>query len=302
MSEHITHVAVYEDCVRILKNSGNKITPAFHEALEQAYLSGLICCGSRGNHIYAVPILEKARENYGTPAYTNEIVEQVAGAVGWLLHRASDIQMKPLFKEVDQLKNPMLFENESQMYHDAETYREVYQGGKVSTESPYELIDESVLSNRMEKNEAAGNINTDQLENVMAHYYVSEIAGNCVFTNELDDVNEFTEKLVEYSLDLYEDLRMYIRAYNNPEPYKYHGYITKFNIYNPNDELIRYVRYVQKNDRPHPEIDLNKALSTSNKQSNYAQALKRGLDYTVALSEFFEKKISKEEVEKRCEI
>jgi hypothetical protein len=51
MSEHITHVAVYEDCTRIFKHSKEKFTRAFHESLEAAYDAGMFCSGSRGNHL-----------------------------------------------------------------------------------------------------------------------------------------------------------------------------------------------------------------------------------------------------------
>lgn len=302
MSEHITHIAVYEDCARIIKNSGNKFTKAFHEALETAYDSGLICCGSRGNHIYAIPILETNREIYGTNKYGPKEAEQVAGAIGWLAHRASDLQMKPMFKKVDELGNQMLTADESQMYHDAVTYKNVYKGGKISTNSKYELVDESTLSYRMHANPAAKNLNIDHFEDLMAHNYVAQILGNCVFTNELKNINEFAEKIVEYSNDLYEDLRMYVRAYENPVPFKMQGYINNFNIYDPADDLIQFVRYVQENNTTHQKINLQEALGKAENQSKYAQALKMGYDFVSALSDFFDKKISKEETIKLCQI
>lgn len=302
MSEHITHIAVYEDCVRIIKQSVSRFTPAFHEALEDAYDSGMICCGARGNHIYAIPIIEKNREIYGTSKYSQREKEQVAGAVGWLLHRASDLEMKPMFQKVTDLGNTVLHEEECEMYHDAVTFRKVYQGGKLDTKSPYEFIDESVLADKMNTNKASDNVEFGHFENLMAHYYVAEWVRQCNFTHELQDVNQFAEKLVDYSQDLYEDLRVYIRAFNNPEPYKMQGYIHNFNIYDDNDSLIRYVRYLQENDKPDPEINLEKALEEAQNQSHYARALKRGYEYAGALSDFFEKRISKEETIKRCEI
>lgn len=302
MSEHITHIAVYEDAVRVINHTKKNIPKAFHEALEEAYDSGLLCCGARGNHLYAIPILEKSRELYGTPEYNQEIREQLAGAIGWLLHRAADIQMKPIFRKIDELGNPVLYSDECEMYHDAVSYREVYRGGKLSTETPVELVDTSVLSHRMEKNPASQKLNIEFFENLMAHYFVAEIAGNCLFTKTLDNVDEYTNKLVEYSLDLYEDLRMYIRAWENPEPFKYHGYITNWDIYNPQDELIQFVRYVQEHGKAHPEIDVDEALAKAGNQCNYARALKRGLDYIAGMSDFFNRKISREELVRVCEI
>jgi len=302
MSEHITHIAVYEDCIRILKHSGNKITKAFHEALDKAYDSGLLCCGARGNHLYALPILKKNREIYGTSDYTQEHMEQVAGAIGWMLHRASDLQMKPIFRDIEDLENPVLSSSECEMYHDATTFREVYQGGKRSTESPYQLVDESVLSYKMEANPASKHLNMGYFEQLMTHSYLSEIVNNCVFTKQFKDVDSYTSKLVSYSLDLYEDLRVYIRAYQNPEPFKQQAYISNCDIYKPSDPLIQFVRYVQQNNKPHPKIKLDEALLSAETDSNYSQALKLGYDFSVALSDFFEKKISEKMTLAKCRI
>lgn len=302
MSEHITHIAVYEDCMRIMQHGPKKLTKAFHEAVDKAYDAGLFCSGARGNHLFAIPIIEDNRELYGTPRYGKKEAEQVAGAVGWLTHRAADLQMKPIFKQVDELGNQMLWSDECQMYHDAMVYKEVYKGGKLSTLSDLHPVNETLLSHRMQANTASKHLNVDCFENLMAHYYVGQMMSNNLFTSELGDVNEFTEKMVESSSDLYEDLRIYIRAYENPEPFKYHGYLSNFNIYNREDALIRFVRYVQEHNAPHPSVSLPKALADASQQSNYAQALKRGYDYIEALSDFFEKKISREKVIELCEI
>lgn len=302
MSEHIAHIAVYEDSVRIMQHGPKKITKAFHEAIDTTYDAGLFCSGARGNHLFAIPIIEANRELYGTSRYGKKEAEQVAGAIGWLTHRAADLQMKPIFNQVDELGNQMLWSDECQMYHDALVYKEVYKGGRLSTLSDIHQVNETLLSPRMQANAASKHVNVDCFENLMAHYYVGQMLSTNLFTRELGDVNEFTEKMVESSSDLYEDLRIYIRAYENPEPFKYHGYLSNFNIYNSEDALIRFVRHVQENNAPHPSVSLPEALADASRQSNYAQALKRGYDYIEALSDFFEKKISRDEVIKLCEI
>lgn len=302
MSEHITHIAVYEDCTRIMKHKPDRFTKAFHNAIQTSYDTGMFCSGSRGNHLYAIPILEKNREIYGSSKYSNAEIEQVAGAVGWLTHRAADLEMKPMFKKINSLDNNMLIENECQMYHDAVVYKYVYQGGKISTDSPNERIDESVLAHQMNANPASQHLYIDHFEELMTHNYVAQMVEQCLFTEELNDINTFTEKLVTSSQDLYEDLRIYIRAYENPEPYKIQGYINNYNIYDPEDPLILFVRYVQENGKAHPEIDIDAALKEASNQSHYARALRRGFDYVAALSDFFDGEISKEETVKRCEI
>ena len=83
MSEHITHIAVYEDSMRIVKHGPVKLTKAFLEAIDEAYDAGMFCSGARGNHLFAIPILEANRDLYGTSRYGKKEAEQVVGAIGW---------------------------------------------------------------------------------------------------------------------------------------------------------------------------------------------------------------------------
>ncbi len=97
MSEHITHIAVYEDCARIILNT-DRFCKAFRTCVRNQYDSGIITSGSRGNHLWAVPIFEKYRDGWKQDEQDVKIQQQIAGAIGWLTHRASDLQMKPLWR------------------------------------------------------------------------------------------------------------------------------------------------------------------------------------------------------------
>ncbi len=293
MSEHLTHVAVYEDCYNMIQHSGNRFTKAFRESTEKAFDSGLFCSGSRGNHLFAVPILEKNRDLYHSGKATSETLEQIAGAIGWITHRAADLQMKPLFNAIDELNVEPFYSDECQMYHDAEVFRQVFDGGKKTSVSPYSYLHEATLSSHMKPHPAVKHLNADVLENNFTHYILYELLTTKVFIDQEENVEKLAEKIIGQSQDLYEDLRIYIRAFEEPEPLKQMGYITRPNFYDPNDHIIQFVRYAQEHNKPHPSINLDESLDLASNQSHYAQALKKGYNYLFAASEFFDGKIEK---------
>ena len=284
MSEHITHVAVYEDCVRLIKADRENFPKIFTQSVEECHDSGLFCSGSRGNHLYAIPIIEKYK-NRKPESFNKREKEQIAGAIGWLTHRASDLQMKPVFHD-----------NECEMYHDAVMFKEVYQGGALSSESQYEKFSPATLAHGMKGNPAADYVNVPLTENVFTHYFLSELARLQHFVNELDDVNEYCDLLIQNSQNLYEDLRIYIDAFQTPDYHKLMYYIHNFNVYDEEDALIKIVRDIQINDKfPTPER-LQKALNTADQQSQYAQAVKKGYDYLMGAGKFYADELSKSQV------
>lgn len=296
MSEHLTHVAIFEDSYHIVKHSKEKFTAAFHESLDKAFDSGLFCSGSRGNHFFSIPLLEKNRDIYKQGKATLKHLEQIAGAIGWITHRAADHQMKPIFRIIENQKNPVLTSTEKQMYDDAESFRQVFNGGKKTSTSPYSLLTEATLSTGMKPHPATDHIHTDVFENIFTHYILHEMLLTNNFIQQEQDVEVLVDKIIGQSQDLYEDLRIYIRAFENPEPVKQTAYLLKHNYYNPDDQIIQFVRYAQEHHKPHPSINLDYALGQTEGKSLYAQALKKSYDYLLAASDFFDGKIDKSTV------
>ncbi len=295
MSEHLTHVAVYEDTVRLIKANRENFPKIFTQSVEECHDSGLFCSGSRGNHLYAIPIIEKFK-NRKPESFSTRDKEQIAGAIGWLTHRASDLQMKPIFGIIEKGEHPVFHDNECQMFHDAVMFKEVYKGGTLSSKSPYQKFSPATLAHGMKGNPAADYLNVPLTENVFTHYFLSEMAGLQHFINELDDVDEYCDLLIENSQNLYEDLRIYIDAFQSPDYHKLVYYIHNFNVYDEEDALIKIVRDIQINDKfPLPER-LQEALSTADQQSQYAQALKKGYDYLIGAGKFYNNEISKAQV------
>ncbi len=294
MSEHITHVAVYEDTARLMAADKENFPAAFPFSIKNAYDSGLFCSGSRGNHLFAVPILEKYK---GQPPgeLDEKALEQISGALGWLSHRASDLQMKPLFRVLEDKNHPVFHDNECQMYHDAISFKEVYKGGTISTGSKYEKLSPATLSHQMKGTPAAEHLNVTPAENVFTHYYMSEFTRLQNLRDD-DDINQFAENIIQNSQNLYEDLRIYINAFQDPEYHKLTAYIYNDNMYDEEDSLIKIVRDIQLFDQ-YPDSDtLKKALQTSEGQSQYAQALKKGYDFLFAAGKFYNGNMDKSDL------
>ena len=284
MSEHITHIAVYEDCSRMILNS-KRFCEAFRTCIKNQYDSGMITSGSRGNHLWAVPIFEKYREGWDQGKQDKEIQEQIAGAIGWLTHRASDLQMKPLWRAMVK-KDPSFNDSEMQIYHDAVTVKEVYEGGKRSTESPYELITPSTLEKGMVSHSASDSVNVSQVETLLAYMWQREFVELHQFNADKEDADAYVDNFIDNHQPFTEDLRIYFEAFQKPDPQKMEEYIYSFNHYDPEDEIIQYVRGLQRN-LPYEHIDLEMAVKKAENQSQYAQALRKGYVFLTSANDFF---------------
>ena len=129
-------------------------------------------------------------KNRKADSFKKDETEQIAGAIGWITHRASDLQMKPIFRILEDKNHPVFHDNECQMYHDAIVFKEVYQGGTVSTKSQYEKLSPATLAHGMKGNPASAYVNVPLTENVFTHYFMSEFAKQQHFINDINDIND----------------------------------------------------------------------------------------------------------------
>ncbi|MFW5831674.1 MAG: hypothetical protein ACOCVA_05450, partial [Prolixibacteraceae bacterium] len=161
---------------------------------------------------------------------------------------------------------------------------------------PYQAFSPATLAHDMKGNPAAEYMNVPMAENVFTHYFMKELVSLQQFIGDIDDINQYCDLLISNSQNLYENLRIYIDAFQNPDPQKLIDYIYNFNVYDSQDSLIQIVRDIQlKNEYP-ADSRLKEALETSENQSQYAQSLKLGYDFLFGAGQFYEGKISKPEV------
>ncbi len=290
MSEHLTHIAVYEDCARLILNTG-KFCEAFRACVSAQYDSGLTTSGTRGNHLYAVPILATYKDQWDQVAGDQKVRQQVAGAIGWITHRAADLQMKPTWRAKLEL-DPEFPDSEMQIYHDAVTFREVYDGGMRSTNSAFEQLSPHTLEKDMASHPASKLLDEKQVEELVTFLYQKEFVALHSFHDSREDIQQWLDDFLEYHQEFTEDLRRYIEAFQHPDPGKMETYVYGINYYHPEDPLIQWVRGIQNgNDVSH--IDLDHALEQAADQSHYAQAVRKAFLFTHAASEYFENRLEK---------
>jgi hypothetical protein len=306
MSEHITHIAVYEDCARLSLHS-KRINEAFKASLREFPDMGLLASASRGNHLIAVPIIEQAKALSARQTNTKENKMKLAAAVGWIAHRAADLQTKPLVKKYNPGGDKKDDESENEIYHDAVTWDKVYGGGKTNSISPEVWFSPAVMEEGMKSHPAASAINVDETELLFSLLIKRSLLEQHNFMRQEKDLEKWLANFFDNRQHFSEDFRVYIEAYQNPAPEKMKRYIQDVNFYNEQDELIRLARSLQQG-KAAPGIDLDTAFEKAKSQSHYAQALRRGMHSMFTASAYYEDKVTKEalydamEIEKQSRI
>ncbi|CAN5378614.1 hypothetical protein BH23BAC1_BH23BAC1_49830 [soil metagenome] len=294
MSEHLTHIAVYEDCARLAILS-KWINEAFTNSLKDHPDIGLLASASRGNHLYAVPIIEKAKSLNSNELKKKENKMKLAASVGWITHRAADLQTKPLVKTIDYKKETRFEESEFEIYQDAVTWDKVYSGGKQKSWSENVWLSPAVMETGMSSHPAANAINVDETELLLAILVQRSLLEEHKFTKDQKDFEKWLKIFLERRQKYSEDYRVYIDAYQNPNPEKMQKYIYDTNFYNEDDELIRLARSLQKGSAE-KNISINEAIEKAENQSHYAQALYKGMLYLKAANDFYEGRENKDHV------
>ncbi len=289
MSEHLTHVAVYEDTCRMVERS-NKISPALKTCLQEQYDSGMICSGSRGNHLFAVPILRTCRKQWKNGDRSPETQQKIAGALGWLTHRAADLHAKPLFWAVDDEKNPKYSGDEYRIYHDAVVLKKVYKGGKTDTLSAYEYFSPALLEPHMKSERGSYEFQLDRVEPYFTRFWQTEFVKLHHFSSEFENSQDWFTKLFKNIQDYSENLKKYFDAFHSPDPDKMQKYIIKPNFYDENDTLIRYVRAIQGGSEP--AVELETAIESDDNASDYAQMIKKSYEFLTAANRYFHEEIN----------
>jgi hypothetical protein len=277
MSENITHTAVTDDCARLAIYSPIICAPfkeVFAQQLEIARLGGLTRAGGK----YVITLLDRYREKWPAAADGGLLAQKLAFVLGWLCHRAADLQMKPIFRKVDA--DCTLKPTDCSVYHDVFLFREVYAGGQGEPYSP------GILS-----------LEAGELEGALRSLWQRALVGMHTFIPDEQDVEGWLERLFATRQRFYVDIRRYARAYAQPDPDKVRRFLDEVNFYDGGDPLIRLARSIQAGTLG-TEIDLPAALpaavSAAATQSQYAQALRRGYLYLEAASGYFEGQIDEE--------
>lgn len=288
MSEHLTHIAVCEDSIRLILHSDE-----IHEDIKRSLRTfpdiALFSSSSRGNHLFAVPFIEKVRDE-GPFEHSDEIL---ASGIGWLTHRAIDLQVKPLEPSYyENINDPHFSKDEADAYQDAVTFKKVFGGGNKRSLSPHIQFSEDILTYGMDDHPGSRLLHTYYVEPHVVSLIKQNLMALHKFNAESPNLEEWLEKFSDSYQQSTEDLRVYIEAFTEPDPKKMEVYIYAVNFYNDNDDIIRLVRSLQ--DQGETDLSLHEALQKAEDQSHYAQGLAKSYKYLKNASDFYENKISKD--------
>lgn len=290
MSEHITHIAVYDDTVLLLKNSGF-VAQALINSITREPDCGWVTSGSNGNHIWAVPILEKYRDRYNAGDHSREVLQKISAAVGWITHRAADLVVKPVLAAVKYEQNTGFNEQEQSAYYDMVVFREVFDSGIISP-SPLEPLSMASFEPEMDSHPAATILNLPALEIASSHYYLAKLLSSNLPDNKPDEVDVWFDSFMQSRQKCSEDLSMYFEAYGNPNILKSEKYLRVFNYFNPNDPIIKLAKSI-RNGAPDSNISLKIAIDAAANQSMYARMLANSCSMLWYAGQFFENRIDK---------
>lgn len=303
MSEHLTHMGAFEDVVRLVLHSG-VLNATLERSLTSYYDTALIATSSRGNHYYGVPLLEEVRDRRSAQGDVHEKDQQlVAAALGWLTHRAVDHKLDDeLVPKLEQLRQEEgLSEEEAnidehQIYEDAIVFREVYDGGRRSTESSHEPLSPATLAGDMQLHPGASAVNVEDVELLFGAMWQRKMLQLQRFAAEEDDPEAWMDTALERRQTFSENLELYVEAFQNPDPEKVRYYNEEVNTYDASDPIIRLVRALQTGEDPLPAVELKEALAAAETQSAYARALRQGYFNMKGARDFFVDDIEKNDL------
>lgn len=265
MSENITHIAVCDDCLRLMSQMP-RICGAFKQAvtdyLDIAHLGAV----TRSTDSFNPGLLKRLRDNWADRKPKDNFESKLAYSLGALCHRAADRTMKPVFKQAapDDPQSP----KDVSIYHDIFLFREVYKDGvekpyspeMFGMKTPFEehfrvLLQRALLS---------------------IHTFIPDRA----------NAEAWLDKLFSLRQSFYVEIARYTEAYYHPDPQKTQRYVIDVNFYDADDDLIRLARAIQTGDDVGKSA-VDEAFGSGRNESKYAQALAHGLRYLIAANQFF---------------
>ncbi|WP_373523019.1 hypothetical protein [Aquiflexum sp.] len=295
MSELISHAAFFNDVAKMVpirKNFHAYITNAIRKYPDHAFYAS----ASRGNHLYAVPLLEKAKTQEKDKSKEQENLKMVSAALGWNIHRAIDLVTKPhSIKRTGTIPpGPSFSADEGEIYQDAITYNHVLENGKLETIFKTIDFNEYILSDRFNDHPTGKYFRIEDLELLISGTVTSEMYGIQHSNKKVKNAEE-AEKTFHSGFQKYsEQFKTYVNAYHFPDPEKIDFYIRRINFFNTDDHLIRLAKKSQKEEVQEAELD--KALIEAQDQSIYAQGIAKALYFIQSSDRFLKNEISKDEI------
>ena len=296
MSEHLVHVAVMEDCFNILLQT-QRVCSDFKKVIDVHRGFGEAASTTMSGDSYTVMILEDLRNRWEGRTPDDMLESKLAFVLGWVRHRAADRQMKPVFRALNTHESKKIVKNECTLYDEAKVYTEYYLNRE---HDPYKNVMHLMLNGA----QAYPQVDLEGMKNLFNGMLRSSFMRMHTMKPDLKYTVTEIENWIDniYTLLQHFDIRtdMIAQIIAKPDPEKYKRYIVDANFFNDHDPLIIVAKKLRfKNNYSESEVDV--AINAS-QSSDYANALKTALQYTIACNDFFIRKIEEKELRKYLQI
>lgn len=279
MSENITHIAIKDDCFRLIAATDGinaLVKQAAGEHGDFARLGSVTRYGDRFN----VGLLAGYRDAARQGAFDEESRAHLGFVLGWMCHRAADRIMKPVFRRIhpQKLQRP----TECSVYHDTFVLREIYGLDEHSDYAP--LLDR-------------GGVDIVALGRAALQSALIELH---TLKPPDDGVDQWIGQLHELHRSFYVNLERYQEAFTNPDPEKTRRFIVEDGFYDAEEPLIAAARAIQQGE----EVTGKRVAEAAAAQprSHYGRALSMAYGYLCAASELLDGAIDEAQLTERLNI
>ncbi len=296
MSELISHTAFYNDIVRLLPYKKN-IHKDLLDSLKHYPEYGAISTGTRGNHLYAVPLLEKAKNQKSKKKAQEENKKSIAAAIGWLMHRAIDLTMKPLsLNKLDEslIPSPSYSGEEGEIVQDAISFEYVFDRGSSVPDFNTLEINAYLLSKNFSEFPLEQYLLTDQLQDIYAQVTTSAMLSLFYTTSGAKNAKDYITEFYSGFQAVTENPYLYFLSAEEIPELKRKLYLDRIDYYNLEDEIIK-LSQIAKKGKVDPE-KLEQALESKTKISAYGSAIVKGFRFLDGVNSFYVDEISKAEL------
>lgn len=281
MSERITHTGLLDDGFRLASAATDLSIPSL-KAIRSFHELARLASTTRHGDQHTVQLLTRIRsELASTQGKENQhdVLRRLAFVYGWLLHRAADRQMKPVFRELAE-DDPQ-FPTDCSIYHDAYIFHRVY-----AIDGENALYSSSSID--------AKETSQSKLKDLIRTLIQQSLIELHTLTPDPEDAWGWIGRLDAQRCRFEVDMDRYARAITSPDPQKVSRYIEEPTFYDEDDPVLQLTRAIQRGEQV-PIFALRELIEKPAK-SHYGIALVSGLRQIVAADDFLQQIINSDEL------
>ena len=296
MSEHIVHTAILEDSFSLVRHS-DAILPSFREIVTKYRSFGGLGCITISGDQFSFRLLEECKALWNNRCPEDKIEHKLAYVLGWVSHRATDRQMKPIWREPDPMgkgydADPRLSPTECSVYHEGFMYREYYAGDP--------LFRDAILPGELDRLEFGRMVRTDTAASLLQTLVLRNLFALQTIQNDEADINGWFEKIGLRRQRFYVDLNRYVQAAMTPDPDKLYEHVQRILFFDRKDIILQAARKIR--DGGTLSFDEVRSAVDAEPVSHYGKALKLSFSYILAASEYYASDMPFEELKLRLDI